>query len=307
MALLFDIFGFLTVLMDGAAMVALAFTLGGVSFLMFLARPLAGSLGDVGEQLLGRTRTILVWSAFSLAVVAGGRAFLEATVLAGTLDTSLTEAMGAMFVRAGFVIAGSALAIGVIAAARLDQHRPLLLPLVACILLGAVSLLTHGAARMDDRAYLMGLIVVHLVAVAAWLGGLPYFLSALALTRDHVASHRVGSRFSLLSLLSVAVLLASGVGMSLVYIDSTQAVYGTAYGAMLFTKLLMFLGLLGFGFKNMLIVHRLRRSPEAPVLVMRRFAEVELGVGIAVILSAASLTSLPPASDLMQDRVGWHE
>ena len=307
MALLFDIFGFLTVLLDGAAMVTLAFTLGGVAFLMMLARPLAGSLGDIGELLLGRTRTILVWSAFALALVAGGRATLEAYVLAGTLDITLTEAFGAVFVRAGFAIAVAAVITAVVAATRLDQHRPLLLPLIACMILGAVSLLTHGAARLEDRAFLMSLIVVHLIAVAVWLGGLPYFLSALALTRDHVASHRVGSRFSLMALLSVAVLLASGIGMSLVYIDSAEAVYGTAYGAMLFTKLLMFAGLLGFGFKNMLIVHRLRRSPDAPVMVMRRFAEVELGVGIAVILSAASLTSLPPASDLMQDRVAWHE
>ncbi len=307
MALLFDIIGFVTVLLDGATMVALSFTLGGVSFLMLLARPLAGSLGDLGEGLLGRTRTILVWSAFSLAVVAGGRAVLEAYVLAGTLDLTLTDAFGALFVRAGFVIALAALATAVLAATRLDQHRPLLLPLVACMILGAVALLTHGAARLEDRALLMGLIVVHLIAVAVWLGGLPYFLSALALARDHVASHRIGSRFSLMALLAVIVLLASGLGMSYVYIDSTEAVYGTAYGAMLFTKLLMFAGLLGFGFKNMLIVQRLRRSPDAPVMVMRRFAEVELGVGIAVMLSAASLTSLPPAADLMQDRVGWHE
>ncbi|MEI6557365.1 MAG: CopD family protein [Rhodospirillaceae bacterium] len=307
MALLFDIFGFLTVLMDGAAMVALAFTLGGVFFLLLLARPLAGDLGDIGEVMLGRTRTILVWSAFALAVVVGGRAFLEAYVLAGTLEVPLTDALGALFVRAGLVIAVSALATAVLVATRLDQHRPLLLPLVVCMILGATALLTHGAARIEDRALLLSLIVVHLVAVGVWLGGLPYFLSALALTRDHVASHKVGSRFSLMALVSVSVLLASGIGMSYSYIDSAAAVYGTAYGAMLFTKLLMFAGLLGFGFKNMLIVHRLRRSPDAPVLVMRRFAEVELGVGIAVILSAASLTSLPPASDLMQDRVEWHD
>ncbi len=305
MALLFDIFGFLTVLLDGATMMALAFTLGGVSFLILLARPLAGALGDVGELLLGRTRTILVWSAFALAVVAAGRAVLEAHVLAGTLDVSLTEALGALFVRAGFVVAGTAAAIVVVVATRLDQHRPLLLPLIACMMLGALALLTHGASRLEDRAMLMGLIVVHLVAMSVWLGGLPYFLSALALTRDHVAGHRVGSRFSLMCLLAVIVLLASGLGMSFVYIDSPDAVYGTAYGAMLFTKLVMFLGLLGFGFKNMLIVRRLRRSPDAPVMVMRRFAEVELGVGIAVILSAASLTSLPPAVDLKQDRVEW--
>ncbi len=305
MALLFDISSYLTVFLDGATMMSLAFTLGGVSFLILLARPLASVLGDVGEHLLGRTRTILVWSAFALAVIAAGRAVFEAHVLAGSFEVSLTEAFGALFVRAGIVVAAAAVAIAVVVATRLDQHRPLLLPLIACMMLGALSLLTHGASRLEDRVLLMGLVVVHLVAVSVWLGGLPYFLSALALARDHVAGHRIGSRFSLMSLVAVTVLLASGLGMAYIYLDAPEAVYGTAYGAMLFTKLLMFLGLLGFGFKNMLIVRRLRRSPDAPVMVMRRFAEVELGVGIAVILSAASLTSLPPAIDLKQDRVEW--
>jgi len=228
-------------------------------------------------------------------------------VLAGTTDLSLAGIVGATFVRAGLVVVVAALLAALVSATRFDERRPLLLPLVVCMILGAVSLLTHGAARVEDRWPLMALIVVHLAAVAVWLGGLPYFLSALALSGDHVAAHRVGGRFSLMAMVAVFFLAASGLGMAYAYIDSPAAIYGTAYGAMLSAKVVMFLGLLAFGFKNLVIVAQLRRSPDAPVLAMRRFAEVELGVGIAVFLCAASLMSLPPAIDFKHDRVTWDQ
>ncbi len=307
MATLIDLFGFLTVLLDGLAMVTLAFTVGGIVFLGLLAQPLAEILGATGRDILRRSRSILTASALGLVVIIGCRTALEVSVLAGTTDIPLAGIVGATFVRAGVVIVLAALLAALVSATRLDDRRPLLLPLLVCMILGAVSLLTHGAARLDDRWVLVALIFVHLGAVSVWLGGLPYFLGALALSKDHVACHRVGARFSLMAMIAVLAVVTSGLGMAYAYIDSPAAVYGTAYGAMLSAKVLMFVALLGFGFKNMLIVQQLRRSPDAPVLVMRRFAEVELGVGVAVFLCAASLTSLPPAIDLKQDRVTWDQ
>jgi putative copper resistance protein D len=40
---------------------------------------------------------------------------------------------------------------------------------------------------------------------------------------------------------------------------------------------------------------------------LKRFAEVEIGIGLTVLFAAASLTSLPPGIDLTQDRLSWHE
>ena len=54
---------------------------------------------------------------------------------------------------------------------------------------------------------------------------------------------------------------------------------------------------------NFLVVERLRLDPAAPILRLRRFAEVEVGVGITVLFIAASITSLPPAIYLTTDRV----
>jgi putative copper resistance protein D len=69
----------------------------------------------------------------------------------------------------------------------------------------------------------------------------------------------------------------------------------------------MFLMLLGLGAANFLLVERLRAQPATPIGRLKRFAEVEIGIGVAIFFAAASLTSVPPAVDLTQDRVTWQE
>src|SRR6266571_2557079 len=64
--------------------------------------------------------------------------------------------------------------------------------------------------------------------------------------------------------------------------------------------LLLFLGALNF---------QLVRHGEASSILssLKRFGEAEIGIGVTVILAAASLTSLPPAVDLARDRVSGTE
>jgi putative copper resistance protein D len=105
----------------------------------------------------------------------------------------------------------------------------------------------------------------------------------------------------MMSLASVTRIAATGVVMSLFYIGSFEALYGTAYGIMVFAKTLLFIGVLCLGGMNFLVVERLRRDSTAPILRLRRF--VEVGVGITMLFIAASITSLPPAIYLTNDRV----
>ena len=105
----------------------------------------------------------------------------------------------------------------------------------------------------------------------------------------------------------VACILVSGATMSVFYIGSWDAVYGTAYGVMVTAKVAMFGALLLLGLGNFITTERLRANPAASVLRMKRFAEVEIGIGISIFFAAASLTSVPPGIDLTQDRVTWAE
>jgi putative copper resistance protein D len=64
--------------------------------------------------------------------------------------------------------------------------------------------------------------------------------------------------------------------------------------------LLLFLGALNF--------QLVRHGAASSILAsLKRFGEAEIGIGITVILTAASLTSLPPAVDLANDRVSAPE
>src|SRR3954452_577293 len=95
--------------------------------------------------------------------------------------------------------------------------------------------------------------------------------------------------------------------MSLLYIGDAAGFYGTAFGVMVGAKIALFLMLLALGGMNFLMIERLRASPDASATRLRRFAEAELGIGIAIFFAAASLTSVPPAVDLTRDRVTWAE
>ncbi len=65
--------------------------------------------------------------------------------------------------------------------------------------------------------------------------------------------------------------------------------------------------MLGLGYGNFRVVGRLRDNPGTSVLRLKRFAEVEIGIGFSLFFAAAALTSSPPAVDLTQDRVTWQE
>jgi putative copper resistance protein D len=178
-----------------------------------------------------------------------------------------------------------------------------LLIALALVDLGAGVATSHAAARVDDRALLIGVTALHHAGTAAWIGGLPCFLAAMRRLPAGDLRSRVGARYSTLSMISVGTIALSGFLMLVNYIGSVDALYGTAYGMMLATKTTLFLGLLGLGYGNFRVVRSLAANPGGSILRLRRFAEVELGVGITIFFVGASMTSLPPAIDMTHDRV----
>jgi putative copper resistance protein D len=160
---------------------------------------------------------------------------------------------------------------------------------------------------LDNRTPLLLVEGLHQLGAAIWIGGIPCFLLALNRIKMAQAWRLIGARFSRMSMAGVACILLSGITMCVLYIGDWQGFYGTAYGVMVGAKIAMFLMLFGFGAANFLLVERLRSQPTVPITRLKRFAEVEIGIGIAIFFAAASLTSVPPAVDLTQDRVTWQE
>src|SRR5262249_13684232 len=81
------------------------------------------------------------------------------------------------------------------------------------------------------------------------------------------------------------------------------------YGVMVSTKLIFFGCLLLLGAANYFLVRAIAKPSgnRDTTISLIRFAEVEIGIGVTVILAAAALTSQPPGVDLTQDRVTLHD
>jgi putative copper resistance protein D len=304
-SLLVDLFGYLGILLHGLVIVSQSMALGGALFLVLVARPFETLLGP---DIARRCARIAGYSALALVAVELVNVALQAAVLVNTIGLTLSNVLSADFALAGMLKTASAAVL----AALLLRSRPAATPAWALLTTGTIELIaatltTHAAARLSDNGLLLAVEFLHQLGAAIWIGGIPCFVMALARLHDGAAFRAVGGRFSRMSMTGVGCILISGVTMSLYYIGSWQALYGTAYGVMVGAKIAMFLMLLCLGAGNFLVTERLRQDPTTPVLRMRRFAEVEIGIGFTLFFTAASLTSVPPGIDLTQDRATWHE
>jgi len=296
MARLLQVFGFLSVLFRGATLAFQSLAVGGVVFLNAVLRRTgeeSNALRDACLRWIGRAAAAL--AAMQLAYV-----LANSLILMQSADMPLREVGGANFVVAGAIGIVSALLMVVLARAG-KSVSPAIFLLPAAAIVASTVMTSHAMARLEYRAPLVTFTALHQAATAAWLGGLPYLLIVIRRVANPDLARQLSARFSQLALVSVAVLACAGLVLSYAYVGSVSAVYGTSYGAMVATKVLLFGLLLFLGALNFQLV---RRGPSSSILAsLKRFGEAEIGIGITVILTAASLTSLPPAADLTQDRV----
>jgi copper resistance protein D len=299
-ARLLQIFGFLSVVLRGASLTFQSLTVGGVIFLLLVLRGSGREFEDTKDSCVGWIRR------FALALTAIETSYLVANafILMQSAEMGLSDILGANFVLAGALGLGACFAVVALSSAgRASSHRGFLLPAAAII---ASSVLTsHAVARLEHRLPLVLVTALHQLATAAWLGGLPFLLIAIRRASSAEFVRHLSARFSRLALMSVAILASAGLILSFSYVGSVGAVYGTSYGAMVATKAILFGLLLFLGALNFQLV----RHGEASSILssLTRFGEAEIGIGVTVILAAASLTSLPPAVDLTQDRVSGPE
>jgi len=300
MARLLQVFGFLSVLFRGATLTFQSLAIGGIVFLIFVVR-------RAHENSAALQHVCLRWirrAAIALAAMQISYVLANSMILRQSANMSLREVAGANFVLAGGIgIVSAFTVIALTAAKRTTGYADLLLPAAAIITSSVMT--SHSMARLDYRAPLVAFTALHQLATAVWLGGLPYLLIAIRRAPAPDFARQLSARFSRLALVSVAVLASAGLLLSFAYVGSFKAVYGTSYGAMVATKVLLFGLLLFLGALNFQLV---RCGPASSILAsLKRFGEAEIGIGITVILTAASLTSLPPAADLTHDRVTGQE
>ncbi|MBX6359174.1 MAG: CopD family protein [Acidobacterium ailaaui] len=294
-------FDLLSVLLRAATLALESLTLGGFAFLVFVGRP-----SGMDREHLRRLRRATAWSAFALAFAEILSLATSAAILTGGSGFSFRDVLSADFFLLGLVLTLSAVALFFLL--RLQLEKALFVGAVPAFLVLMASVgMSHAAARLEHRGPLLVLTALHHVGTAAWIGAMPYLLLALRRQGCDLVAARCTRRFSAMAIVSVALLLLGGTGMAWLYVGSLQGLYGTSYGVMLMAKVYLLLVILGLGAGNFFLVRQMERSP-APLLVrLRRFSEAEIGLGFTAILTAASMTSQPPAVDLTQDRLTRHE
>ncbi len=266
-----------------------ALLLGGIVYLLAVARP--ARAGIEVEFLCFRG---IRWAALGLVATEVCTVFLASASLLGDSDQQLRDVIHAAFFRAGMSAALVALALW--GSARVKRTTPLL-PLSLLLLAATVST-SHAAARLDNRLLLLLATAAHHVGTAAWVGAMPFLLLSLPRAEQVDQAREMARRYSTMALGSVALLVLAGVCMAWFYVASWKGLYGTSYGVLLLAKIYLLLVMLVMGAGNWLVVRRLATDPQPLLLRLRRFAEVEVGLGFTVILAAASMSSQPPAVDV---------
>ena len=303
MDLLVDLFGFLSVILRGCALALAAFAIGGVIF-RGAVMPVAGS-DDATLALHNRMRRLQRGVALSLlGVVVAGKG-LDLSILTGTVGVPLLSAFTAPFALAGMTTCVGALIL--FASGLQHSQRVNWIEVFAAIaILAGLVATTHATGRVEARGWLLMISALHQGGGAAWIGGLPFFLLVLGANLADESRARIAHRYSRLCVIAVLAVAFSAFAKYNGYLGAWGATYGTAYGLMTSTKAVMFAALLAFGAGNFAAVRRLGSvTGGAARRRTQRFVEVELVVGIGLFFVAGSLTSLPPAIDLPDDRVAW--
>jgi len=300
LAKLVNLFSLFSVLLRAGTLVFQSIILGGVLFGLWTARSSPELSPEGIDRIQTSTWRLLQLAAAGLAATQLFYLYVNSAVLMAVAEIPFPQVVGANFFISGCVVVVSACATLMVATPRHRFGKWLLVPLVAVIL--AASVMTnHAASRLTGRPLLIALSCIHELAVGFWIGGLPFLVLGLYRGQDPATRWYLTRRFSGTALMSVGGLVMSGAIMSAIYIGSWTAVLGTAYGVMVAAKVTMLGGLLLLGGLNFFLIRNARTEDALPRL--RRLIEAELGIGITVILTAASLTSQPPAVDQTHETV----
>ena len=308
--------GFVDVLLRGVILVGASVALGGVVFAWAVLRGGPGVKPDpAGARSL---RLAAAGAAIAGVAQLGASALTLGTLVqslgAGAVTPYASTTYGAVTVARVLLAVVTAVLARTLARASAPRGAWLALASAAALLVASSAALSHAVARVDHRALLFALDAAHQLAAAVWIGGLVHLLlllrggRAMPDARDAADALTVARRFSSLALAAVALLVAAGGALAIAYVGDVRALGETAYGVMVLTKVTLLAVILAIAAANAWLVrraaaaHALAADGRGRAFTLARYVEVEVGLAVTVMFAAASLTSLPPAVDVREDR-----
>jgi len=302
----------------GIEYAAIAVAVGGLVFLLVVFAPALAALGagagEAERRFLARLRLVL-WGAAALgALGAAAQIVLEGAEAAGISGFSalkwsiVKETLGTRF---GTVWGWAFVAWVVFAAALpllLAPRRARLALAVPLAFLVLAPALGGHASTQSPVGLNFPVNVVHVGAMAIWLGGLATLLLVLpAATRPLEPADRgrllasALNRFSQLALIAVGAILLTGLIQAYVYVRHPGDLLSTGYGRAVLAKFLLLLVVVAFAaYNRRRSVPRLRRiaesgeTPGRTGVLLRRALRAEVALLLVVLGVTAALASYAP-------------
>jgi putative copper resistance protein D len=248
---------------------------------------------------LRRRLNWLVWSALAAAVLSGvGWLVLLASEIFGApiVEVCLHGGAWSLLTDTRFGLIWSArLVLALLLGVLLLWPGARLLPLIAAALLIALlALIGHAGATpgLAGRIHLAS-DMVHLLAAAAWLGGLPAFILLLRNAGSSKPAVDATKRFSRLGIVCVAALLASGAVNSWNLLAGPRDLLNTDYGRLVLLKIGLFAAMICIAAVNR--YHLIPQLPAATAMrALQRNSLCEIGLGLCVLLFVGVLGAMAP-------------
>jgi copper transport protein len=230
-------------------------------------------------------------------------------------DSGFGRAFSDLWAVLALLALASSVALALDRPGRARRSGEALLALVGAGGCAAAVLALPGLAGHPATTSPVGLMLAldwaHLAAASIWIGGL---LGLLVLAAASGSGQRVGAlaavvpRFSRAAIVSVAVLLATGIVAGIVHLPTLDSLWDTNYGLALIAKSVLLACALVLGAVNNLrsrprLVAAARRRDQVlgagAAGLLRRLVLGESALLVGAIAAAAILTSLAPPSDAL--------
>ena len=173
--------------------------------------------------------------------------------------------------------------------------------LAVVVLLGPAWTGHAGATPGVAGEFPLAADALHLLAAGAWVGGLPPLAMLLAAAwrgkepRWTSVTATAVQRFSLLGVISVSALLASGIVNSWYQVGTFNNLFATSYGRLVLTKIGLFAAMVGLACLNRFyLTPRLTTGGTLRRLYNSSLAET--GLGFAAVVVVGFLGAMAPAS-----------
>lgn len=293
---------------------------GSLAFLFLIWRPVSNRLENeaayISSAVSSFSRTL--WVSFALILLSTIMwllfqvLVLSSSSLEGIAQVLLGTRFGSVWIFRIVVIGLIAITLYAYTRRGEKNYFAWLLAIAAGLLLLTTSLNSHNAATTEFGILPIIFDWLHLVGVGVWVGSLLQMavtLSSIYRTAGYKESLSrlliaLIPRFSLVAILSIAVISLTGFFSSLIQLKNLDALFSSLYGTSLLAKLFLIVPIILLGALNQSKIHSslLRASSSKPIKSFLRSVRIEVTLAVGVLLAVGFLTSFSPPSPLSSSR-----